>query len=116
MKGIGPYIVAAALLLALPANADWRGHGRGHGWGGRPHGPVIIHREDPAAGFLGGVVGGVLGSILTDDDPPAPSEPDDEELEPWSKAWFSYCEHKYKSFDPESGTFTGYDGEKKFCR
>lgn len=36
--------------------------------------------------------------------------------EPWSAAWYSYCESRYRSFDPRSGTFMGYDGRRHFCR
>jgi DNA-binding transcriptional LysR family regulator len=36
--------------------------------------------------------------------------------EPWSAAWYSYCEARYRSFDPRSGTFMGYDGRRHFCR
>ena len=37
-------------------------------------------------------------------------------LEPWSREWFRYCESRYRSFDPGSGTFVGYDGREHFCR
>lgn len=36
--------------------------------------------------------------------------------QPWSAAWYSYCEARYRSFDPRSGTFMGYDGRRHFCR
>ncbi|KQY15391.1 BA14K family protein [Rhizobium sp. Root482] len=36
-------------------------------------------------------------------------------LEPWSPAWYRYCEQRYRSFEPRSGTFTGYDGQQHFC-
>lgn len=35
--------------------------------------------------------------------------------EPWTRAWFRYCKNRYRSFDPQSGTFLGYDGERRFC-
>ncbi len=34
----------------------------------------------------------------------------------WSPAWYSYCESRYRSFDPGSGTFLGYDGLRHYCR
>jgi hypothetical protein len=37
-------------------------------------------------------------------------------LEPWSPSWFRYCEDRYRTFDPSTGTFTGYDGEQHFCQ
>lgn len=36
-------------------------------------------------------------------------------LEPWSPGWFRYCENRYRSFNPNTGTFVGYDGERHFC-
>lgn len=35
---------------------------------------------------------------------------------PWSPAWYRYCTHKYRSFDPRSGTFQPYNGPRRFCR
>ena len=37
-------------------------------------------------------------------------------LEPWSPEWYDYCESRYRSFNPRTGTFTGYDGERYFCQ
>jgi hypothetical protein len=35
--------------------------------------------------------------------------------EPWSQEWYAYCENRYRSFDPSTGYFLGYDGEYHFC-
>jgi hypothetical protein len=35
---------------------------------------------------------------------------------PWTPAWYSYCSHKYRSFDPRSGTFQPYNGPRRLCR
>lgn len=35
--------------------------------------------------------------------------------EPWTAGWFSSCEARYRSFDPRTGTFLGYDGRRHFC-
>ncbi|MEY9780516.1 BA14K family protein [Sinorhizobium fredii] len=40
---------------------------------------------------------------------------DSYDLEPWTPAWYRYCSQRYRSFDPESGTFVGYDGRSHFC-
>jgi hypothetical protein len=37
-------------------------------------------------------------------------------LEPWTAEWYRYCEDRYRSFDPDSGTFLGYDGMRHFCQ
>jgi hypothetical protein len=35
---------------------------------------------------------------------------------PRSPAWYDYCSRRYRSFDPRSGTFLGYDGIRYFCQ
>ncbi|MCR4269128.1 BA14K family protein [Nitratireductor sp. ZSWI3] len=37
-------------------------------------------------------------------------------LEPWTRDWYRYCSSRYRSFDPNSGTFMGYDGRRHFCQ
>lgn len=36
--------------------------------------------------------------------------------EPWSDEWYAYCASKYRSFDPDSGTFQPYNGPRRLCR
>ena len=36
-------------------------------------------------------------------------------VEPWTAAWYDYCESRYRSFNPTTGTFRGYDGREHFC-
>jgi hypothetical protein len=36
-------------------------------------------------------------------------------VEPWTPAWYRYCENRYRSFNARSGTFMGYDGAEHFC-
>ncbi len=35
--------------------------------------------------------------------------------EPWSRDWYRYCANRYRSFNPQSGTYRGYDGRDHFC-
>ena len=30
--------------------------------------------------------------------------------------WEAYCFSRYRSFDPISGTYLGYDGMRRYCR
>lgn len=30
--------------------------------------------------------------------------------------WLDYCFSRYRSFDPRSGTYLGYDGRRHYCR
>jgi hypothetical protein len=31
---------------------------------------------------------------------------------PWTREWYDYCANRYRSFDPRSGRFIGYDGRR----
>lgn len=119
------------------------GHGRGahvHGHHGRAKHGNRVHRRgngDAAALILGlaglAIVGGAIASQNrtlphTADPtyrgggghyPPAPDAPGvityESTLEPWSPGWFRWCDARYRSFDPERGTYRGYDGRDHFC-
>jgi hypothetical protein len=121
----------AAFAVAGSASAqEWHRHHRGGG-------------DAFAAGVAGLAVGVIAGAALAsppprryyDDDgyyapPPPPrrvyyrpayvyEQPVQvyrPALEPWSRSWFRYCSNRYRSFDPQSGTFVGYDGREHFCR
>jgi len=53
--------------------------------------------------------------------PPAPAPRDDDvvsyagTLEPWTAGWYDWCDKRYKSFNPDTGTYRGYDGRDHFC-
>ncbi len=36
-------------------------------------------------------------------------------LEPWTAGWRQWCQNRYRSFNPSTGTFRGYDGLDHFC-
>lgn len=90
-------------LVASAASADPR-----HGW----RGPSYHHR-DPGTAFWGGVLGGLVGNWWTRTFSPPISAP---EIVPGTPAWFAYCSNKYRSFDPETGTYLGYDGQRRPCQ
>jgi hypothetical protein len=35
---------------------------------------------------------------------------------PWTPEWYDYCEDRYRSFNPRTGYFLGYDGQYHLCR
>ena len=37
-------------------------------------------------------------------------------VEPWTPEWYSYCESRYRSFNPDTGYYKGYDGRFHLCR
>ena len=37
-------------------------------------------------------------------------------MEPWTDEWFEWCSANYRSFNPRTGTYVGYDGVRAFCQ
>ena len=37
-------------------------------------------------------------------------------LEPWTEQWRRYCADRYQSFNPNNGTYLGYDQKRHFCK
>jgi hypothetical protein len=127
-------LAATALVAVAPAaNAGdrWR-HGHHHSDGG----------DLLAAGLIGLAVGAIAAGALDDEpqyrpvygepiyetprDPyarPRPQRPYVDPslveyapiLDPWSPEWYRWCGDTYRSFDPDTGTYMGYDGEEHFC-
>ncbi len=89
---------------------SWRGH-RGWGWHGNRgwYGPRYRPWIGPAIGFGTGLaIGGALATPYYA--PPAvvyDSSPDADEI--------AYCSRRFKSYDPRSGTYLGYDGNRHPC-
>jgi len=131
--------VAATTIAAMPlANAGehWRHGGRRH------HVERGINGGEMLAA---GIVGLALGAIVAGaSNPPAPGyyEPNPYRaprpspdrsyfpetpapvhygqtyaggIEPWTSEWYQYCVDRYRSFDPQTGTYTTYGGEQRFC-
>ncbi|MFC4624863.1 BA14K family protein [Daeguia caeni] len=137
--------LAAIATVAVPmstASADpW---GRPGGWrpgwdypGPRPM-PPRRHRgngDAVAAGVIGLAAGALIGSALAQPPrrvyvepqyappppPPAyyPSAPRPAAykpgFQPWTPGWYNYCANRYRSFNPNTGTYRGYDGRDHFC-
>ena len=97
-------LAAATTLAIAPADARWRGrhHHSHHHHGG---GAAI-------AGFAAGaLIGGALASRPYYYDygyayAPAPY---------YGSSAVSYCMSRFKSYDPGSGTYLGYDGYRHPC-
>jgi hypothetical protein len=65
--------------------------------------------EELAAGVFGLAAGALIGSAIAGSAAPAaPAVVNNEE-------WLAYCHSKYRSFDPASGTYLGYDGVRHPC-
>jgi hypothetical protein len=107
-------LTIGATALASTAEARHRHH---HG-----HGDAL------AAGIFGFAAGAILSSAFA---PryyyqPAPvyaapppvygPTPAYYAPQPWTSQWYSYCSSRYRSFDPQTGYFVGYDGSYYFCQ
>jgi hypothetical protein len=125
--GLAVTATSLSALSAAEAGDRWRRHHHHH------------HRSSSdllAAGVLGAAVGAVAAGIATTprvdyyepvpvyrDPPPrrvyvAPAPRvvyAEGALEPWTPSWYEYCESRYRSFNPRTGTFVGYDGARHFC-
>ncbi len=128
--------IAAALALSVGAltlagSAEARDRDRGdHRW--RHH--DRHHSSAPyAAGAFGFAAGAILGSTLSQPryyyEPapvyvapryvaPAYVQPSYVYAAPapWTPGWYAYCEDRYRSFNPRTGYFVGYDGGYHFCQ
>jgi hypothetical protein len=122
-------LLAAALVgltvltLAVPAEAGRGGYGRGYG-GGRHHHHYGGGGNAVGAGLLGFGIGAIVGSALTPREvyvappPPPPTYYAPAAYGPpaWSPDWYTYCYSRYRSFNPNTGYFIGYDGYPHFCQ
>ncbi|EJF78696.1 BA14K-like protein [Candidatus Bartonella washoeensis] len=90
-----------------------------------------------AAGIIGLAAGAILGNILKQPEQPqivyqtVPQNrvvyqqiPQSQVIyeiqsettyQPWTTDWLNYCKQRYRSFNPKTGTFRGYDGLDHFC-
>lgn len=79
-------------------NVRWRGHGRhmwNHGWRHR-------HRYGWGPAIGGFAAGAAIGGAIANSR--AQAREND-----------SYCMQRFRSYDPQSGTYLGYDGQRHPC-
>jgi hypothetical protein len=111
--------VSSVAMSAAPASAR-PGHGHGHGgghWAGHSHGGGHHYRHgggyyrgghgyyhddnDAGAAIAAGVLGLAIGAIA------AGAANHNNSV--------AYCEQRFRSYDPRSGTYLGYDGLRHPC-
>lgn len=113
----------------------WRGY-RGDRVIGRHYGDRPIYRDDyygdhygydPGAAVVAGIFGLAAGAIIAGAlapplHPAAPYRVAPRRVAPYRVAPsyatsdIAYCSRKYRSFDPVSFTYLGYDGRRHYCR
>lgn len=64
---------------------------------------------DPGAAVALGIIGFAAGAIASGALAPAPYVVGDPN-------WIAYCASRYRSFDPVSGTYLGFDGLRHYCQ
>jgi hypothetical protein len=103
------------LLCAAPASAQWR-HGGGGGWHGQWHGGGTGFPQGGA--LLGGaILGGVLGGLLAPNPvyvaPPVYVQPPVYAQPPIDPV--AYCAARFRSYNPATGLYLGFDGAYHPC-
>jgi hypothetical protein len=81
-------------------NAQWRGHHRHHGWRGNHWRYRRHYGWGPAIGGL--AAGAIIGGAIANSNARANES-------------VAYCMNRFKSYDPASGTYLGYDGNRHPC-
>jgi hypothetical protein len=71
------------------------------------------------AGVAAGVIGGLIGGALMNANPsyaaPAPVYEEPVYVAPRGGGAVEYCMRRYRSYDPRTGTYVGYDGIERPC-
>jgi hypothetical protein len=102
-------IGATTLVAVMPADAQWRGrhHHRGHNNGGAIIGGLA------AGAILGGIIASQNRGYYDNGYRPVYRE---------APGYYAgggdqdaYCFSRFKSYDPRSGTYLGYDGYRHPC-
>jgi BA14K-like protein len=108
--------------MVAAANPGWNGGWRGGNWNGGWHGDRFHHRHFfPGAAFAAGVAlgGAYYGPDYYDYGPDyAYSDygyDNDVAVVPETGVDANYCAQRYRSYDPASGTYLGYDGLRHPC-
>ena len=109
-----PVADALALKNAAPTNIEtvrWRGPDGTAGWHGGGWGPGV------GAGIIGGaILGGMLAAPYYDGYGPYAYEPGPYVYGPgYGGNAVAYCMQRFRSYDPGSGTYLGFDGFRHPC-
>jgi hypothetical protein len=96
-KGLAP----STLTNVEPVRyGGWHHNGWRHGWHRGAGWRRGYYRPGPALGAL--AAGAIIGSAIASSQARMPTA-------------VAYCEQRFKSYDPASGTYLGYDGERHAC-
>jgi hypothetical protein len=108
MSFIKPIAAVAALSIAaltVAAPAEARDRHRHHHHGHHHHGHHG-HGDAVAAGVFGLAAGALLAGALAQPQPRAA----------YASDWVAYCSAKYRTYNPATNLYVGYDGYYHECR
>ena len=71
---------------------------------------------DPGAAVALGIIGLAAGAIAGAALAPAPYGVAPAPYGVGDPNWIAYCSSRYRSFDPISGTYLGFDGYRHYCQ
>lgn len=91
---------------------DWHDRRYGRGYYDRRYRDYRDNRRDESAAVAAGFLGFVLGAAIAG----SQGERSYAVARLGDPNWIAYCARKYRSFDPRSGTYLGYDGYRRYCR
>ena len=76
------------------------------------------NRKAMIAGLFGLAAGAVIGGALSQSGSaaPAPAYSGQAPVYSGSPEWYQYCASRYRSFNPQTGMYRGYDGQLRPCR
>ncbi len=112
-----PQAAIAAPNQELLHQVQWRGRGYGYPGGYYGGGYRRNNGAAVAAGVLGGLaLGAVIAGAASAPPPGYYAPPAAYAPPPPPGDWYAYCASKYRSFDPASGTYLGYDGLRHPCQ
>jgi hypothetical protein len=114
-----PAATGLSSLAAPDAQLVQQVQWRGRGYYGRRYygGPRYYGRRGDGAAVAAGVIGGLaLGAAIAGAAAAPPPPPVAYAPAYGGGDWLAYCSSKYRSFDPATGTYLGYDGLRHPCQ
>jgi invasion protein IalB len=83
---------------------------------GRRYGRSYHRGNGVGAGLAGLAAGAIIGgAIASAQQPTYAAPPPPYAVASGGNDWVAYCSQRYRSFDPASGTYLGYDGQRHMC-
>lgn len=110
----GAYLGGSASSAWYPGGNHWRGH----------HSTLWRNRDPNHLYTTPGWGGPWFYTPRTYYEPyrpqpvmPAPIEPGiaSGPPEPWTAQWYAYCSNRFRSFEPSTGFYTTYSGNRRMC-